>query len=255
MSSPDGRRRWRLVRASTDAIPSWLRQLPSRSAPRRFWALPWRGIGIGVAILTFLAWVVFASPVLGVRSVEVTGLVMVDEPSVLDTAQVFLGTPLARVDTAGIKRRVGALAPVAGVQVSREWPSTLRIDIVERVPIGAVKRDNQFHWFDDQGVIFQSSESFPSGAVLVEPTDDRLIKSSVQVIRALTPELRSAVAAIKVDGPAAIVLALRDNRTVIWGDAAKSDEKAKVATAMLAQTEKPIPKQIDVSVPEIITIR
>ena len=44
---------------------------------------------------------------------------------------------------------------------------------------------------------------------------------------------------------------LRKDRTVTWGDAEQSDLKAKVATALLSQKGK----QIDVSVPEIVTIQ
>lgn len=256
-STEDEGRRWRLVRAGTDAIPLSLRRLMERATRGRSVAIPgtvpWRLISLICAAVALLVWVVFASPVLAVRNVQVNGLVWLEEFRVQEAAAVVRGTPLSRLDTSVVTGRVAALAPVASVEVTRVWPATVRIDIIERVPVGAVKRDNQFHLFDDQGVIFRAADSLPAEVVLVDikiGEPDRLIKASLQVIRSLTPELRSELVSISIDGPAGIALALRKDRMVTWGDAVESDLKAKVATALLARKEK----KIDVSVPEIITI-
>lgn len=247
-------RRWRLVRAGTDAVPASLRRLMERAARRRPGPVPWRLIGLACAAVAFLAWIVLGSPVLAVRHVRVHGLVMLEELRVVEAAGVTIGTPLARVDADAIAGRVAALAPVAAVEVSRGWPATLHIDVRERVPVGAVKRDNQFHLFDDQGVIFRAVASPPAGVVQVEirsGDQERLVKASLKVIQALTPQLRSELVTLTLDGPAGIALALRRDRMVTWGDAEDSDLKAKVATALLAQKGK----KFDVSVPEIVTIQ
>jgi len=80
---------------------------------------------------------------------------------------------------------------------------------------------------------------------------DRPMRAALRVVAALTPQLRSELVKIVVNSPAGIVLMLRKDRTVTWGDAEQSDLKAKVATALLSQKGK----QIDVSVPEIVTIQ
>lgn len=250
----DGRRRWRLVRARSDAIPASLRRLMARATRPRLGTVPWGLLGLAVAVFVFLGWLVFASPVLGVRKVQVDGLILLEEFQVREAAGVVMGTPLPRVDTGSVTERVAALAPVASVDVTRVWPSTLRIEVVERVPVGAVKADDQLHVFDDQGVIFRTADSPPPDAVVVEIKSGdpaRLVIQALKVIQALTPELKSELVTLTIDGPAGITLVLQKDRMVTWGDAEDSDLKARAATALLKQKGN----RIDVSVPEIVTIQ
>src|SRR6185503_19603877 len=65
-------RRWRLVRARPEAVPTSLRRM-YRRLPRSRSARPWAYGALAVAVLAALGWVVLATSVLGVRSVEVTG--------------------------------------------------------------------------------------------------------------------------------------------------------------------------------------
>jgi cell division protein FtsQ len=252
LSDGDGGRRWRLVRAGTDAVPESLRRLFfPRHSTRRLSDLPWGLMAATLATIGFLGWLIFVSPVLGVRTVRVEGMSFLDEGQVRDVSGVLKGTPLTRVNVDDVARRIGGLPAVASVDVSRDWPSTLRITVVERVPLGGIKSDNVFHLFDDKAVIFRTSESLPDGVVLVECQADNLIKGAVTVIQALTPQLRSELVRLSIDGPAGITLVLKKERMVTWGDATQSELKAKVATALLKQKGN----RIDVSVPEIVTIQ
>src|SRR5918992_157216 len=109
-----GSRRWRLVRARSDAIPDSLRRLMARARarqPRRS-AVPWREIGLAAAAIAFLGWLAFYSPALAVRKVEVTGLIELPEAQVRETAAVVMGTPLTRLDASGVADRVRALKAV-----------------------------------------------------------------------------------------------------------------------------------------------
>ena len=47
-----------------------------------------------------------------------------------------LGTPLLQIDTDAVADRVAGIRRVASARVQREYPSTLRITIVERIPVG-----------------------------------------------------------------------------------------------------------------------
>jgi cell division protein FtsQ len=252
MSDGERARRWRLVRAGTDAVPESLRRLffPHNST-RRLADLPWGLMAATLGTIGFLSWLIFGSPVLGVRTVRVEGLSFLDEAQVREVAGVIDGTPLTRIDVDDVSRRVAAMPAVASVDVSRDWPSTLRITVLERVPIGGVKRDNAFHLFDGNAVSFRAADRLPDGVVLVECQAENLIKGAVTVIQALTPQLRGELVRLSVDGPAGITLVLKKDRMVIWGDATQSELKAKVATALLKQKGA----RIDVSVPEIVTIQ
>jgi len=235
--APDGRRRWRLVRAGTDAVPSSLRRLMSRARAPRADAIPWRPIGLILLGLGVLGWLIWVSPLLAVRSVEISGVALLSEDEVRQAAGVPIGQPLARVDTDAVRSRVAAL------------------QVTERTAVAAVKRDKVYQIYDGFGVVFQTVSAVPAGVVPVEfPATDqpeRPLRAALRVIASLTPELRSELVKLVVNSPAGIMLALRTDRTVTWGDAERSELKAKVATALLAQKGK----QIDVSVPEIVTIQ
>lgn len=255
MTDSRGGRRWRLVRAGTDAVPDSLRRLMSRASRPRLDRVPWRPIGIGALAVVLLAWLVWASPFLAVRTVSVTGVALLTEDQVREAADVPIGRPLARVDTDAVRRRVAALPAALAVRVSRGWPGTLHIAITERTPAVAVKADKVYRIYDANGVMFESVGSVPARVVLIEfPATDhpeRPLRDALTVVASLTTQLRAELVKLVVNSPAGIVLMLRKDRVVTWGDAEQSDLKAKVATALLAQKGK----QIDVSVPEIVTIQ
>lgn len=254
---PPGRR-WRLVRAGTDAVPDSLRRIMARATGvtgRRLGSVPWGLVGLTVAVVVFLSWVLFASPVLALRAVQVDGTVLLETAQVRAAAGVSLGTPLTRVDTGEVERRIAALPPVAKVEVARGWPSTLRIKVVERAAVGGFKQGEQFQLFDAEGVIFRTSSSLPAGVIEVRLHDprqpDKLLKAALRVVASLTAQLRSELVSLSIDGPAGITLVLQQDRMVVWGDAENNDLKAKAATALL----KLEGKRIDVSVPNVVTIQ
>jgi cell division protein FtsQ len=202
-----------------------------------------------------LGWLVFASPVLGVREVWVEGVLILDPEQVRQAAGVAPDTPLARVDLEAVRARVAALPPAGSVTVSRSWPSTLVITVVERTAVGGVPVGKKYDLFDDHGVIYRTVASLPSGVVRVRLAapgpQDGSTQSALVVIRALTRELRADLDTLVVDGPARIRLELRGDRIVTWGDAEDSGLKAKVATALLAKPDR----LIDVSgVPDVVTL-
>ena len=89
------------------------------------------GAGAGAAV-GLVAWLLLFSPVLAVRTIAVRGTTRLTPAQVRAAADVVRGTPLARVDEAAVVRRVEALKQVAQVRVTRGWPSTLRLQVVER---------------------------------------------------------------------------------------------------------------------------
>ncbi len=268
--SAGSRRSWRLVRAGTDAIPPWVRRFMQQYGERRA-RLPLSRAGrvrrrrlivarLGMALAGALAvgtlgWLIFASPVLGVHEVWVEGALILEADQVRQAAAVADGTPLARVDTDAVRARVAQLPPAREVTVSRRWPSTLVIAIVERSPVGAVPSGKKYDLFDDHGVIYRTVTSVPSGVIRVELAtpgpQDVSTQSALVVLRSLGERLRSELVTLVVEGPARIRLELHGDRVVTWGDAEESEMKAKVATALLAKPDK----RIDVSgVPEVVTL-
>lgn len=263
MSSPPGDRtesRWRLVRAGTDAVPAWVRHFFEIRRPgtrRRRWLTV-----VGGLVLTGLTgWLVAATPVLAVEEVRITGTSILSPAQVREVMAVPDQTPLLRVPVDEVADRVRTLAPVAQVQVYRQWPDTLVVEVVERVPVAAVRDGDRFTLVDAEGVRFHTVDQPSADLPVVEVTgpgaEDRAVRAALVVLAALTPPLRAQLQTLVVAGPAGIELSLATGQTVRWGDETASEDKARVATALL--DHEVVREQgltvIDVSVPEVVAIR
>lgn len=256
MSDGGGGRSWRLVRADTDAVPTSVRRFMARARQRRLRAaLPW-AVGAGVLLVVgVLGWTVYGTSVLGVRAVEVVGTETLTALQVQQAAAVRMRQPLAGVDLDRIRGRVEALPAVDRAIVSRSWPSAVVIEVVERTPVAAVPKGEEFSLVDAEGVAYRTVSKRPSGLPLAELAapgpEDVNTRSALTVLASLTAELREQLVSISVPAPAQVRLGLRKNRTVIWGDDTQSEAKAQVATVLLERKGD----TIDVSAPDVVTIR
>lgn len=216
---------------------------------RRPWLMAaW--LGAALALLGGGAWLVELSPVLVTRSVRVEGVPNRDVNEITRRAAVVMGTPLARVDTAAIARRVISSATLAEVVVSRSWPSTIVISASPRVPVLAVKSpQGQVQVVDSAGVAYATVSAPPKGVPLINtvasPPSDEALRTGIAVIQALSTGQRVGVSNVTVSGANLVTIKL-GAVTVVWGGASEPELKVKVMTALLRQKGVNI---IDVSAP------
>ena len=231
-----------------------------RRFARRQWArrwLTWRPLLAGLAALTLagaLAWLVFFSSVLAVSGVTVEGTGVLAAGEVRRVAAVPTGTPLARVDLGAVASRVEDLAPVAGVDVSRSWPDTVRIAVTERESIAVVERGGRLHGMDAEGVLFREYRTRPTGLPVVRigsRTATDAVAEAARVVSALPADVLAKVEYVEAATRDEISLRLRNGRTVRWGSAADTDDKAAVLAVLLRQKAT----MYDVSVPGRPVIR
>lgn len=247
-------------------MPSAVREPEAevRRAHRRFarrqWArrwLTWRPLLAGLAAVALaggLAWLVFFSSLLAVSGVTVEGNGLLAAGEVRRAAAVPTGTPLARVDLGAVASRVEDLAPVAGVDVSRSWPDTVRIAVTERESIAVVERAGRLHGMDAGGVLFREYRTRPAGLPVVRMgsrTAADAVAEAARVVSALPAEVLAKVEYVEVATVDEISLRLRNGRTVRWGSAADTDDKAAVLAVLLRQKAT----MYDVSVPGRPVIR
>jgi cell division protein FtsQ len=254
--SDGGGRSWRLVRADTDAVPASVRRFMARARRRKLRAaLPWALTAAAVLVVGALVWVVYGTSVLGLRTVEVVGTDSLTPLQVEQAASVRMKQPLAAVDLERVRGRVEDLPAVDRAVVSRGWPSTLVIEVVERSPVAAVPAGEQFALIDVEGVPFRTvarrPRDLPMAELAAPGPDDVNTRSALTVLSSLTAELREQLVSISVPAPAQVRLGLRQDRTVIWGDDTQSETKAQVATKLLEREGD----TIDVSTPRMVTIR
>lgn len=222
----------------------------SRRQWRRRW-LTWKPVVVlvlSLAIGITGVWLVWFSSVLAVDDVRVTGTDTLTVEQVEAVAGVHLGRPLARVDVGGIESRVGALAPVHSVQVTRRWPHRLLISVDERVPVAVVSIGDQLRALDADGVVFGGYDRAPAGLPRVDTvlgTRPEALSEAATVVSNLPAVVSRRVDHIEVRTVDEIALVLRDGRRVEWGSAEDSEAKAQVLTVLLQQKAS----TYDVSVP------
>jgi cell division protein FtsQ len=252
------------------------RRFAQRARRRRLLSLRPVLIGLGVVTLVALAgWLVFRSSLLAVHSVSVRGESRLTPAAVSRAARVPQGKPLALLDTAAVRRRVEAMPPVRSAAVERVWPQGVRITVVERTPVAAVKRPGKpLALVDDTGVLFADVAAAPPDMAVLSLANpgpsDPATKAALSVVAALPVSLRPSVITISAPTPAAVTLSLSQGITVVWGDGSNSARKAQTLTALLkAQAHppvvldrhgKPLPPPAkatwyDVSSPEVATVR
>ena len=102
---------------------------------RRRW-LAWRYLLVLVLVLAIVGGGIYAvwfSTWLAVEDIEVSGAQTVEPADIRARSGIDEGEPLVRVDLATAERRIGALAVVRSVSVTRQWPHGVLISIEERV--------------------------------------------------------------------------------------------------------------------------
>ncbi|MDT5017674.1 MAG: cell division protein FtsQ [Mycobacterium sp.] len=205
-------------------------------------------------IVVGLGLLLYFTPVMSARNIVVTGLGAVTQDEVVNAAAVKPGTPLLQVDTDAVAERVAAIRRVATVRVQRQYPSTLRVTVVERLPVVVKDFPDGPHQFDRDGVDFAVGPP-PPGVPYLDAgnpgPNDRPTMAALQVMTSLPPEVAGQVARISAPSVAAITLTLTDGREVVWGDTERTEEKALKLAALLTQPGH----TYDVSSPDLPTVK
>jgi cell division protein FtsQ len=210
-------------------------------------------VSVLVGVVVIVAAVLWTA-LLGVRAVRVSGAQQLTAAQVIAAAKVPTGTPMLRLDISTIERQVHQLPRVGKVDVVREWPSTIRIDITERDPVGYVVEADGTHLVDRTGLDYATITGRPAGLpriVLAKITPgDQRTQAVVAVLGALPAQLRSLVLTVSAKTPGSVTLGLTGGRTIRWGSMDESARKAEVLAALMTRPGK----VYDVSSPDLPTI-
>ena len=207
---------------------------------------------VTVLVLAAAAWVVLFSRLLVAQGVSVRGADQLGTDAVASAARVPAGVPLARIDLDAIAARVAALPAVDSVRVTRRWPHTVEITVVERSPVGRLVTADGVRAIDATGAVFPlPADARPALPLLVaEPAaSPRAIIEAAKVVARLPAVLDRRVEEVHVSSRDSVTMLMRNGDQAVWGSADDSRRKARVLTALLRH-----PAAVyDVSVPELPT--
>lgn len=216
------------------------RRVPGRGGGARARGLlhrHWKAVLVALTALVIvgaMAWALFGSRLLVVRSVRVAGNgTEIPASQVLAAAHVTSGQPLIRVDTGAIARRVAQLRQVQSAQVSKDWPTTVVITVQLRRPLFVLPVHGGYALVDAFGVNVRDATSRPPGLpLLTVNTDSGTLRNSpaVRAAAAVLAELprRAArqVRGVTTGGPNDVSVKLANGAIVIWGGAERGSFKA-----------------------------
>jgi cell division protein FtsQ len=182
-------------------------------------------------------WVVFASPLLAVRSVVVSGTHLVPGSEVLAAAGIEPGTPLIRVNTAQAAARIAMIRQVGSARVTRSWPSRVVIVVRERVPaLVLTAPGGGYDLVDGDGVVVRWSASRAPGLPLYLTAvpvaalrGNPGLRAAAAVLGELPASLRHSVVSVTAPAPDQVTLGLGgpgDRVTVLWGGTDRAAAKA-----------------------------
>ncbi|HTN81844.1 MAG TPA: FtsQ-type POTRA domain-containing protein [Acidimicrobiales bacterium] len=202
-------------------------------------------IALGVVATLVLAWGFTYSTFLDVDHVVVRGERHTTETDVRAAAAIGQGQPMVYIDTGAASRRVEALPWVARAEVRRDYPGTVRIDVVERVPVVAIAiPTGGWRLFDAEGHALGDASGLPPGIVAMTgprpPVAVGTVVSAaelaaIDVAVSMPPSLEQRVGAIALTKDGSVDLELAPEGTIHLGSPVDLPAKFLAAVAVLDQ--------------------
>lgn len=207
-------------------------------------------VALGVVVAGLVLWAAVAlyrAPIFGVEKVVVTGNHRHDTASIRAIAAIAPDATLLRLSTAAVKRRLLADPWVASATVSRDFPDTVRIEVVERKAAAVVDGGGDRLWVvstDGRWLSRRSRED--TGLVLVRDVEkvspvpgkrveEPEVRNAVKVVLGLSRELRGDVSLVSAPTVDETALHTKKNVEVFVGEAVRMTEKDRIIRAILRE--------------------
>ena len=212
-----------------------------------------------VGLVCVVAWLLLGSRLLVVREVAVEGLERVPEQEAVQAAGVDTGTPLIRVDLDAAESRVADLDLVEEVEVTRGWPATLRVEVVERRPVLAVPMEEGYRLVDGDGIRIEDSDTRPGAQPLVnvsgEVEGNAGVRAAADIVESAPDSLLAQIQLVDASEGGEIAVRLADGSTVEWGGASETEEKSDVLRVLMSEHPPQEGQVYDVSDPDLAIVR
>ncbi len=126
-----------------------------------------------------------------VKHIDITGIERMDRMSVYAVALDQQSTALPLVDLESVRQRLLQYGWVSDARVSRRFPDTLAIEIVERKPAAVWQHAQQLHLIDATGVVLEAVDlnKMPNLPLVIGP-DANVQATALTNLMAVAPRLK-----------------------------------------------------------------
>lgn len=233
-----------------------VRRFTKRSRRRK---LAWFGaLGVVAALVLGVSLTAF-SPLMALRTIDVTGTSRLDVAAVKKALDDQLGRPLPLVDQGAIRGDLAAFPLIRSYSVESHPPNTIVVRIVERQPIGVLQSGSTFTLVDAAKVSIETADKRQDGYPLITAsgaaaeTDAKSgFAAAAEVLGALPHDLLARVDTISATTADDVNFTLRDSGAkVVWGSADDSGLKVADLSALLKSAADA--SVFDVSSPHSVT--
>lgn len=183
-------------------------------------------VGSVVGVVAFIL-IVLASPIIGVRKIEVEGARYVSADLLIAVEKSLDGKSILTVDTRAAERRLEGDPWVESVRIKSFFPSRLVIEIVERKPVAFyIGVDNRSRVVDPQGRVLAVEVGQPTQYLQITGVGPNLApganagavyRAAAQLAAGLPDELSERVLNVGVGGPNQLLMTLRSGTLINFG--------------------------------------
>ncbi|MRS12503.1 MAG: FtsQ-type POTRA domain-containing protein [Actinobacteria bacterium] len=203
---------------------------------------------VGVVIAVCALWTgISRTQLFEIRKIEVVGNASLPSEDVIALAGVADRETLLRVDEDAIVERLVQSPWIADARVSRRIPSTLRLKVEERVPVGVVDTGTTFWFVDGRARVL--GESVPSSATVLpvirdvpdfvaEPgkvSGSTSLRNALAVLAGISPELRATVRTVSAPSVNETTLLTSSGLEITVGEAVQLAEKSALVADILQE--------------------
>jgi len=237
-----------------------------RRTPRRRLRSVFRGaaaIGLFAALAVgyverdrLLDGVVTASADAGLRleTIEVRGRSHTPKPVIIAASELTLGEPMLTISLPALHERLSTIGWISTVAVERRMPSTIRVEITERVPMALLQTEDGHRVIDETGTVIAGADPSAFGHLTVV-AGDSAARNAAPILNILRtePELFAEVWAVTFQSERRWDVHLRsgirvrlpetDPRTA-WSQLAIIDHSKQITDRDLAVIDMRVPDQM-----------
>jgi cell division protein FtsQ len=234
---------------------SEVRRFTSRSRRRRNL---WIAAGTTVAVLVAFVLVGVYSPLMALRTIEVTGTARILPADIVTALDGQLGTPLPLIDFDEVKSELSEFSLIRSYVTESRPPDTLVVRIVEREPVGTVASAAGFDLVDAAGVVITSGAERTAGYPVIDAAGGASgagFPAAVAVIAALPEGIRGQLDTVTAATKDDVTLTLVGGARVVWGNSERAEYKAVVLAALLVSHPVGSVTEYDVTSPDSAVVR
>jgi cell division protein FtsQ len=217
-----------------------LRKISPRARSLRMTAL----VTIMLLSLAVLLWVYTSTGVLNIKNIDVKGNYILGTNYLRSLSGITADTHLIKMDVKAAENALLSEPYVASVSISRRFPNTVVLDIVEREPQASILQNGKYHLVDQHGVVLASTDEKPPGLTEIKDAETPLLYSGNEItggnfaviselLSSMPSSLRDITTTAGYQSGDGLYLEAKGTR-VIYGDS--SDLSRKNTIALLALT-------------------